>query len=82
MVIYSAALELPYVLVEWVTRLVVTCVGDRRCKLRPSQRAMVALREHTTLARTADSDRRRSNHQKAGPRGRSMATGLRKSVGK
>lgn len=30
--------------------------GDRRCKLRPSQRAMVALvylREHTTLAKIA-----------------------------
>ncbi len=36
--------------------LVVTCEGDRRRKLRPSQRAMVALahlREHTTLARIA-----------------------------
>lgn len=36
--------------------LVVTGEGDRRCKLRPSQRAMVALvylREHTTLAKIA-----------------------------
>ncbi|MFE7327735.1 transposase family protein [Streptomyces sp. NPDC057565] len=36
--------------------LVVTRVGDRRCKLRPSQRALVArvyLREHTTLAKIA-----------------------------
>ncbi|WP_426402837.1 transposase family protein [Streptomyces sp. R-07] len=36
--------------------LVVTREGDRRCKLRPSQRAMVALvylREHTTLAKIA-----------------------------
>ncbi|GHA72764.1 IS5 family transposase [Streptomyces tauricus] len=36
--------------------LIVTCEGERRCKLRPSQRAMVALvylREHTTLAKIA-----------------------------
>ncbi|MFH9610881.1 transposase family protein [Streptomyces sp. NPDC017448] len=36
--------------------LVVTREGDRRCKLRPSQRAMAALvylREHTTLAKIA-----------------------------
>jgi len=36
--------------------LAVTHEGDRRCKLRPSQRAMVALvylREHTTLAKIA-----------------------------
>ncbi|CAL9332326.1 hypothetical protein SUDANB146_00095 [Streptomyces sp. enrichment culture] len=36
--------------------LIVTREGDRRCKHRPSQRAMVALvylREHTTLAKTA-----------------------------
>src|SRR5882724_13062194 len=39
-----------------VTMLFVTWEGDRRCKLRPSQRAMVALvylREHTTLAKIA-----------------------------
>ncbi|MER8199062.1 transposase [Streptomyces microflavus] len=56
MVIYPAALDLPHALVEWVTMLVVTREGDRRCKLRPSQRAMVALvylREHTTLAKIA-----------------------------
>ncbi|MFF8535385.1 transposase family protein [Streptomyces sp. NPDC015532] len=36
--------------------LVVTREGERRCKLRPSQRAMVALvylREHSTLAKVA-----------------------------
>lgn len=36
--------------------LIVTREGDRRCKLRLSQRAMVALvylREHTTLAEIA-----------------------------
>ncbi|SBU96722.1 Helix-turn-helix of DDE superfamily endonuclease [Streptomyces sp. MnatMP-M77] len=39
-----------------VTLLVVTREGDRRSKLRPSQRAVVALvylREHTTLAKIA-----------------------------
>ncbi|MGC0340034.1 transposase family protein [Streptomyces sp. SLBN-8D4] len=56
MAIYPAALDLPHALVEWVTVLVVTCEGDRRCKLRPSQRAMVALvylREHTPLVKIA-----------------------------
>ncbi|MEW2634269.1 transposase family protein, partial [Streptomyces sp. NPDC048389] len=56
MVIYPAALDLPHALVERVTMLVVTREGDRRCKLRPSQRAMAALvylREHTTLAKIA-----------------------------
>ncbi len=36
--------------------LIVIREGDRYCKLRPSQRAMVALmylREHTTLAKIA-----------------------------
>jgi hypothetical protein len=56
LVIYPAALDLPHALVEWVTMLIVTREGDRHCKLRPSQRAMVALvylREHTTLAKIA-----------------------------
>jgi hypothetical protein len=53
---HPAALDLPHALVEWVTMLIVTREGDRRCKLRPSQRAMVALvylGEHITLAKTA-----------------------------
>lgn len=56
LVIHPAALDLPHSLVEWVTMLIVTREGDRRCKFRPSQRAMVALvylREHTTLAKIA-----------------------------
>ncbi|MFH8378992.1 transposase family protein [Streptomyces cyaneofuscatus] len=56
MAIHPAALDLPHALVEWVTMLIITREGDRRCKLRPSQRAMVALvylREHTTLAKIA-----------------------------
>lgn len=40
---YPAALDLPHALVEWVTMLIVTREGDRRCKLRPSARAVLAL---------------------------------------
>ncbi|MFJ3106838.1 transposase family protein [Streptomyces sp. NPDC086835] len=56
MVPYRAVLDVPHALVEWVTMLIVTREGDRRCRLSPSQRAMVALvylRKNDTMRQLA-----------------------------
>uniref|UniRef100_UPI0018FE345F helix-turn-helix domain-containing protein n=1 Tax=Streptomyces sp. NRRL F-2664 TaxID=1463842 RepID=UPI0018FE345F len=56
MVPFRAVLDVPHALVEWVTMLILTREGGRRCKLRPSQRALAALvylRRNDTLQQVA-----------------------------
>lgn len=40
---YGAELDVPHALVEWVTLLIVTREGDRRCKLLASSRALAGM---------------------------------------
>lgn len=52
-----AVLDLSHDLVEWVTLLIVTREGDRRCKLPAHQRALAALvylRRHDTLEHNSE----------------------------
>ena len=56
MVADPAAPDLPHALVEWGAMLIANREGDRRCKLPPHRRTLVALvclRRHNALARIA-----------------------------
>lgn len=56
MVPCRAVLDVPHALVEWVTTLIVTREGDRRCKLPSTGRALAALvylRKNDTRGRIA-----------------------------
>jgi hypothetical protein len=53
---YPAALDVPHAIVEAVTMAVISREGERRCRLRPSQRvlcALVYLRKNETFAQVA-----------------------------